>query len=390
MAHIEDRWEKRVKGQRVRTARFGQGNRWRARYLSPDGRERSRTFARKVDATRFLTTVESDKMRGSYVDPDAGKITLDAYFADFSDRQLWETGTRSAMNLAVRCTGLGATPLAQLRRSHLETWVKRMSADGLAPGTLKTRVNNVRSVLHAAVRDQVIAVDPSDNIVLPRDRRREAAMVLPTADQVAAVIAAATPWFEAFVALAAFAGLRLGEAAGAQVGDINFLARSLDVRRQVQRGGAGAIEVRAPKYGSERTVFLADGLLDMLSQHIATHRPGEDPGRWLFEARPGKPPHQNTAGYQWRRACRRANVRGMTLHDLRHFYASGLITEGCDVVTVQRALGHAKATTTLNTYAHLWPSAEDRTRQAAGELFAAAFGDFSDGPATAQGVSNPL
>jgi integrase len=329
-------------------------------------------------------------MRGSYVDPDAGKITLDAYFADFSERQLWETGTRSAMSLAVRCTDLGATPLAQLRRSQIETWVKRMSADGLAPGTIKTRVNNVRSVLHAAVRDQMIAVDPSDNIVLPRDRRREAAMVLPTADQVAAVIAAATPWFEAFVALAAFAGLRLGEAAGTQVGDINFLARSLDVRRQVQRGGAGAIEVRAPKYGSERTVFLADGLLDMLAQHIATHRPGEDPGRWLFEARPGKPPRQNTAGYQWRRACRRANVRGMTVHDLRHFYASGLIAAGCDVVTVQRALGHAKTTTTLNTYAHLWPSAEDRTRQAAGQLFSAAFGDFSDGPATAQRVSHPL
>jgi integrase len=54
------------------------------------------------------------------------------------------------------------------------------------------------------------------------------------------------------------------------------------------------------------------------------------------------------------------------------------------VVTVQRALGHAKATTTLNTYAHLWPTAEDRTRQAAGALFAAAFGDFSDGPETAQ------
>jgi site-specific recombinase XerD len=61
-----------------------------------------------------------------------------------------------------------------------------------------------------------------------------------------------------------------------------------------------------------------------------------------------------------------------TPHDLRHFYAPGLIAAGCDVVTVQRALGHAKATTTLNTYAHLWPTAEDRTRQAAGGLFAAA------------------
>lgn len=81
---------------------------------------------------------------------------------------------------------------------------------------------------------------------------------------------------------------------------------------------------------------------------------------------------------------------GATLHDLRHFYASGLIAAGCDVVTVQRALGHAKATTTLNTYAHPWPSAEDRTRQAAGQLFTAAFGNFCDGPATAQGVSRPF
>jgi integrase len=47
------------------------------------------------------------------------------------------------------------------------------------------------------------------------------------------------------------------------------------------------------------------------------------------------------------------------------FYASGLIAAGCDVATVQRALGHASATTTLNTYSHLWPTAEDRTRSAA-------------------------
>jgi len=172
------------------------------------------------------------------------------------------------------------------------------------------------------------------------------------------------------VALAAFAGLRLGEAAGLQVGDVNYLRRILLVRRQVQRAPGGAVEVRAPKYGSERSVFLPDELLELLSRHVATHRPGDDPSRWMFEATPGQPPHQNTVGHQWRQACARAGVSGVTLHDLRHFYASGLIAAGCDVVTVQRALGHAKATTTLNTYAHLWPTAEDRTRRAAGDLVA--------------------
>jgi integrase len=57
-----------------------------------------------------------------------------------------------------------------------------------------------------------------------------------------------------------------------------------------------------------------------------------------------------------------------TLHGLRHFYASGLIADNCDVVTVQRALGHSSPTITLGTYAHLWPSAEDKTRAAATPL----------------------
>jgi integrase len=60
------------------------------------------------------------------------------------------------------------------------------------------------------------------------------------------------------------------------------------------------------------------------------------------------------------------------LHDLRHFFASGLIASGCDVVTVQRAVGHATATTTLYTYGHPWPDADDRTRAATDGLMSAA------------------
>lgn len=79
---------------------------------------------------------------------------------------------------------------------------------------------------------------------------------------------------------------------------------------------------------------------------------------WLFGGGTGaQPPARNSLGNHWRATCKRAGVSGFTLHDLRHVYASGLIAAGCDVVTVQRALGHAQASTTLNVYAHLWPSA---------------------------------
>jgi hypothetical protein len=59
MAHIEDRWHKTVVGadgkpQKERTSRYGNGLRWRARYLDPDGQERNRSFSRRLDAERFV------------------------------------------------------------------------------------------------------------------------------------------------------------------------------------------------------------------------------------------------------------------------------------------------------------------------------------------------
>jgi site-specific recombinase XerD len=60
----------------------------------------------------------------------------------------------------------------------------------------------------------------------------------------------------------------------------------------------------------------------------------------------------------------------MHLHHLRHFYASGLTAAGCDAVTVQRPLGALHRLGQLNAYAHLWPSAEDRTRAAVAGMLA--------------------
>lgn len=75
MAHVEDRWEKVVDEQRVRTGRYGSGMRWRARYVDPAGRERSRTFARRPDTDRFLATITADVLRGSYVSTRSDEST---------------------------------------------------------------------------------------------------------------------------------------------------------------------------------------------------------------------------------------------------------------------------------------------------------------------------
>ncbi|MEX5718481.1 tyrosine-type recombinase/integrase [Geodermatophilus maliterrae] len=364
MASIQDRWRRKdpVTGRLVPTAQDGKGLRYRPQFRDPSGRQVAKSFALKRDAQRWLDEQTAHVARGTYVDPGAGRITFAEFYANWSERQVWAPGTVLAMRLAANSVPFADVPLRSLRRSHVEGWVKGMVNRGLAPGTVHTRMNNVRAVLRGAVADKLIPIDPSVGVALPRRRRPQAAMTLPTAAQVGAVLDAADPAFRPFVALCAFAGLRLGEAAGLRVEDIDFLRRTLTVARQVQRAGRGQVEVRPPKYGSERVVFLAPGLVDMLAAHVAAQ--SRDRG-WMFTGEGDQPPHQNTVGHRWRTATAAAGVSGLRLHDLRHFYASGLIATGCDVVTVQRALGHSSATTTLSTYSHLWPSAEDRTRAAA-------------------------
>lgn len=122
-------------------------------------------------------------------------------------------------------------------------------------------------------------------------------------------------------------------------------------------------------------MYLAPALVEILTEHVRRYRPGKDVIRWLFTGEGQNPPHQNTIGHRWRTTLAGAGLEGLKFHDLRHFYASGLIASGCDVVTVQRSLGHSSATTTLNTYSHLWPTAEDRTRAAAAAMIAEAMGN---------------
>lgn len=342
---------------------------WRARYRDTSGREHARHFARKVDAQRWLDDETAGLVRGDWIDPRHGKITFDQWFADWSGRQVWADGTLEAAQQAGGSVTFGDLPMRKILRSHVEAWVKQMSTT-LAPSTTRMRYNYVHMAFRAAVRDKVIREAPSDGVALPKVPRVEATMLIPTAEQVAqARESCPDPTFVGFIGVCAYAGLRLGEAAGLQVGDVDFLRREIRVRRQVQGQTRGTTKVIPPKAGSARTVPISDELVELLSRHVGAFGTWGEEG-WIFGV--GTLLNRNSAGHLWRQTRDAIDLEGYTLHDLRHFYASGLIAAGCDVVMVQHALGHSSPTITLNTYSHLWPKAEDRTRTAAASLWVSA------------------
>lgn len=165
-------------------------------------------------------------------------------------------------------------------------------------------------------------------------------MKLPARVQVRGLVAVAHPDLRAFVALCSFAGLRLGEMAALQVGDLDMAARTLTVSRQVQRAGDKEADIPPPKYGSERTVYLADGLANIVRTHL-DRLSGEGDTRCLFRGENGNPPHQNTVSYWWRKTRTAAGCPA-----IKHARPPALLRLGPDRGRVQRrhcpwALGHS-------------------------------------------------
>lgn len=359
LGYIEDRW---FGGDSTPKARHGQGKRYRARWVDDEGTERSASFAAERAAKAHLKSVA----RGEYVNT-TGKLTFRQFFDLWSPHQVWAPGTVKKVNQAIESVTFADVQLERLRPNHIQAWIKAMTDKPLAPNTIRSRLDHVRAVIRAAIADRAIPFDVTTTVTLPRRRKADAAMVIPTTEQVGRVLHHAPEQFAAFVAVCAFGGLRLGEAAGLRVSDVDFMRGEVHVRRQAQLVTGGGVDLRAPKCGSERTVYIPTDLVAILSEHVRVQVPGDDSERWMFPGNGNDPIHQNSAHYLWTRTRGKAGVK-FRLHDLRHFYASGLIAAGCDPVTVQRALGHGSASLTLNTYSHLWPKAEDRTRNAAAHM----------------------
>jgi integrase len=337
---------------------------WRARWRTPEGSSRSHTFARRVDAQRHLTAIESSKMTGGYVDASAGRTTLAEYAEAWRSVQVHLPSTVAQVETNLRrhvLPYLGARPLAAIRPTEVQAWVRGRS-DVLAPGTVELVYRYLVAIFRAAVADRLISSSPCVGIKLPKVEQRRIEPL--TSEAVRALIDAMPDRYRALVVLAAGTGLRQGEAFGLTGDRVDWLRRQAKVDRQMLTLPAQAPVLAPPKtQASYRTVPLPDVVLAALAAHVGAFPAGPD--GLLFTNDRGEPINRTRFSDTWRPAARRAGLPADAgFHALRHFYASLLIRHGESVKVVQSRLGHASAAETLDTYSHLWPDSEDRTRTA--------------------------
>lgn len=362
MAHIKD--------LRQRKAAYTGERPYLARYRDPFGKEHTKTFRTQRDARNWLNEQEVAKTRGDWVDPAAGKITFQEFAEQWRAVQVWRPSTTDQVENYLRVRvypNLGHRPLIAVRPSHVQALIKSLSVE-LAPGTVETIYRHVAAVFKAAVRDRVIGRTPCEGITLPKAIKDHKVVPLEI-DQVRAVADEMPDRWQAAVWVAAGLGLRQGEVLGLTVDRVDFLRRQVKVDRQMMTLSNHAPQFAPPKTkASYRTVPLPDSVAIVLSEHVRQFPPNED--GLLFSMEDGRPVRRQRMSDAWRRAAVKAELpEGTTFHATRHFYASLLIRHGESVKTVQNRLGHASAVETLDTYGHLWPDSEDRTRSAVDTVF---------------------
>jgi len=348
--------------------------RWYARWRDPDGRQRARTFDRKLDADRWLATVVVDTLAGRYVDPQAGRLTVGGYVDGWVEGQPWRPSTRASRE-AVIATRIvptfGSTPLAAVRTSDVRAWVGRMTAEGLAASSVVAYYRVFAQIMRSAVDDRLIVETPCRRVKLPRaEGARGRRLRVLDGDEVAAIVEAVPARYRALVVVSAALGLRQGEACGLTVDRIDFLRRTVTIDRQVVTGkrvaDAELGPVKTPS--SVRTIALPSTVADVLAAHLAEF--GAGPDGLVFTTRDGGIVNRQTWHAAFSAAADRVGVEASS-HDLRHHTASLLIAAGCSPRAVASFLGHKNAAETLNTYAHLWPSDEGRIVAAIDEALGA-------------------
>jgi len=203
-----------------------------ARWRDDARRQRKRSFARKLDADRFLAQVEADIARGQYVDP-SDKTTVVEY------ARKWAAGRAHRPTTARRMSGLiethiAGTPLGNRRLavvvpSEVQAWAADR-AKVLAPSTLRNLVSLLRSIYASAVLDRLVGRSPVVRVQLPSSVRDR--LVPLTVAQVRALAAAMPDRNRAMVITQAGLGLRLGELLALREQDVDLVNRTVRVEWQ--------------------------------------------------------------------------------------------------------------------------------------------------------------
>jgi integrase len=420
MAYVKDLWTHPVKQAdgtvvRERSKRWGHGKRWMAGWLDPEGNERTQVFSNKVAAERHRAAMETDRARGEYIDPNAGKVRFEVVAERWLKSRVVDPASairyESSLRLHVDPV-FGRRQLRSIKPSEIAAWIANLDAR-FGPSTARTAFLVLHGTLELAVDDETIKRNPAKARVVKVPAEKAGRVLAWSDETVFRIVEGHPPLYRPIAAVGAACGLRQGEIFGLAEEDIDFDEMVIHVRRQVKKLGRDFV-FALPKNDTERTVPMSEGTALTLEGHIEVAKP--QPYTLPWERTDGKPltvkllfrwtddKHIRARTYDelvWKPALAAAAVitmptkdargrrhyktdRGTGMHALRHYYASITLADGVNIKELAEYLGHGDPGFTLRLYTHMLPSSHERARKAVDARLARLFSIPSHGTVTEQ------
>lgn len=330
------------------------GSKWRARYWTANGNQRSRTFALKGHADAWLRAELEAMHSGAPVVKDT--VALDTYADKWLDRLALNVRQTTLASCRTNYRNHLAPTLGTVEFRHLTTeavrdWYDRLRTTprngkpGAAPlsrATCAKVYKLLKRICADAVEDGHLATNPCRIKGASAEPDYHLSYEEPPdAAEVRALAAAVPADYRAMVLLAGFGGLRWGEAAGLQRQHVDLDAGTVRVVQQVVRGPSGEPAIGAPKTDAgRRTVHLHGEVVAALRLHLAAHC-GTGPGAYLFTTERGALLRANNFTRRvWKPAATAVGKPDRRYHDLRHAAATLAALTGASTKDLMARMGH--------------------------------------------------
>jgi len=349
--------------------------RWLARWRDAKGKDRKKPFPTETAAKAHLLIEDGKRGRGEWHDPRGARRTLAEVFEEQTAAKPYAPATLELHRAIWRKhvePKLGGVQIGKIDTLQIDALLA-----GVARPEMRQKTRALLALLFGyAVQKRWLTISPvskpkrggtrAERIERgggsTKDRRRYL-----NEKELALLLAETPERWRAMVQLMARMGLRPGEAVALTVGKFDPLRRALVVDTSVSG---------FTKTGESRTLTLPKVIAETLQQHIEeavkvatwTQVPGEwdHPDAPMFPKEDGTAIDSKNSADAWRRrvfmpAASRAGLGDrFTVNSLRHSAASFAIAHGADVYVVQRLLGHARPSITLDVYGELWDSSAER------------------------------
>lgn len=256
---------------------------------------------------------------------------------------------------------IGDIPLAGLSSFHLQTYLSMKLSEGLSPNTVLKHYNLLHTALHQAVRLGLLSGDPSRGVTPPRLTPSQYTCYSPQQIRILFQLTKGSPLGLA-VRLAAYLGLRRSEITGLRWQCVDLNAKVVLIQ-EVRTEVGGQEILKEPKTRRSVRRLGISGYSELIAEleRAWAARKSDDPAEFVLLRADGTPPSPDLLTRQLARLTEKQRLPKITLHGLRHSFASIANSQHIPMHDISHILGHSSITVTSTIYTHLFDETETTT-----------------------------